>query len=282
VTPDESCDWLKAALAEIAKRSLSAHEKLLLFVLVHHAWSSRACFPSYTTLVRETGLCRRVVIYTMNNLVRKRLVDRIVQFNARGDQAENLYRLHLGGGAQHAPGGCTTRTQNRISETSLISGTYSPLEISKTSHPPARPARAPVRDEGGRVARLQIPESWVREARTVFSKAHSPSKPLGRLLDRGFSEEEGLRYLRRAARAPDLPPEDHRAIAVWCSDKRVDAWLETQAKSHVAPNRRRIPPIASTKPLTSSDLAARARAFLLTRPTVARSSSRAAPTLSRN
>jgi len=247
-----SCQWLTAALANIAAdRTLSAHEKLVLVMLAHHGYGRQGeCWPSVQTLAAETGLCRRKVIYVVDALTKKRRLERIRRPKPGDRHESNLYRVRVGVGAQHAPTWVHGVHPNRIStaDSSLLS-------ISESSPlPPSRGKEAAVSSF--------VPIEIVKLAERLFQEdrrklvASSIRKLLREIGDEP-SEDELARFLRHQAKhrnANNLGAP----IAAACDPDEFERW---RARDRPPPAKKSPSPRTTVKPLASSELAARAQSI---------------------
>jgi len=84
------------ALSWSRKQTVRGSAKAVLLVLADHADNERQeCWPSYTTLVRESGLARSTVQRGLDELEALGLVTRTARFHESGGQTSTLYRLSV-------------------------------------------------------------------------------------------------------------------------------------------------------------------------------------------
>jgi hypothetical protein len=69
---------------------LPATQKSLLLCLANYVNEQNKFWPSYNTLAKDSGMCRRTVITHMNNFVEKGIVDKKIQVCDKGNTS-NLY-----------------------------------------------------------------------------------------------------------------------------------------------------------------------------------------------
>lgn len=231
VTPG-SQTWLVAAVdAIIEDRSLSGKEKLVLLVLARHCDARGICFLLKSTILLECRMNKGTLRRAIQRLENKGKLDRIQRRRERQKNESNVYRVRMpvaGGlalGVKTSPplGVKTSPTEGAYREGSGSSD-RSRLSLRSITYPPSHPG------ERGRGAAIEFSESWISKARRIFPNCHTPTRFLIGLHADGFTEKEGADYLDAAGRATDLPQEDYRALAAWCSAKRRGEWLERRRK----------------------------------------------------
>jgi hypothetical protein len=229
-------------------------------MLAHHGYSRGGeCWPSIPTLAAETGLSRCSVKRAIAKLVTRPGVglrlSRTLRPKPGTRHDSNLYRLAIregGVGLTQHPTWGSGRAPNRISETSLISGTYSPLEISDPSFLP------PKRQGGKAIVSHFVQTKLVDQARSQWPNEHPTvvRSQLGKLLAAGFTDKEVKAWLRRAARDPTVARGD-RPLFVACLPERFAPWLKEHREA-LKPE-----PVEPTHPPTSKvKLAERSSALL--------------------
>jgi DNA-binding transcriptional MocR family regulator len=82
------------ALSWAAKQHLTAHEKLVLFMLADRADDHDKCWPSVRKLMEDCSISRRQVQRCMISLEEHKLLRRDAQTRSYG-QTSNMYYLNL-------------------------------------------------------------------------------------------------------------------------------------------------------------------------------------------
>lgn len=270
-----------ALLPKLLKLSRLERQVYDVLLVRHDGWHGKERPRTRTEdLCALLGVTRRRVLLAIAELVRRGLVRRLTpgQGSVSGGQFEIVQPGENKAGSDRPaitsqreewkPGDHISRRRSdppvsiRASDTLLSSRSDQPvpsplLEISSTpSLPPD--------DEGGGEA-MKVPQSWVQIARRLFPRCHSPEKFLVQLAEHSFSEADGIAYLEKAAKARDLPPDDHRALAVWCSAGRRRAeWRDRRRRQELRLVRTGPPEAVDVVVLTPAQLVERARAALNT------------------
>jgi hypothetical protein len=83
------------AMTWAVKAKLPSREKFLLIMMANYADDTGKCWPSVTTLMNDTGFCRRTVmnsIKTLSDMGALKVQNRTFQ----GKKISNVYRLNTG------------------------------------------------------------------------------------------------------------------------------------------------------------------------------------------
>lgn len=73
---------------------LTPYQQLIMVWLCHHANKDMSCFPSYSTLVKESKLSRSTIIKTINELAVLKLLEKASRRDDKGDHS-NIYQLNI-------------------------------------------------------------------------------------------------------------------------------------------------------------------------------------------
>lgn len=80
-------------LNRVYSSSLPGRAKTIMFYLVTRSNRELTCFPSISTIARETGLSERTVQRALKELCAEGYISRRPRFRKNGGQSSNLYVL---------------------------------------------------------------------------------------------------------------------------------------------------------------------------------------------
>lgn len=82
------------AMTWAVKAKLPAREKFLLIMMANYADDTGKCWPSVTTLIADTGFCRRTVMESIKTLSKIGAL-KVQNRSFQGKKISNVYRLNL-------------------------------------------------------------------------------------------------------------------------------------------------------------------------------------------